>query len=351
MKRRIHSLGRWGGVIALLAGSSSMMATASLPSHCPDLAGTYSVTQTAWIDRLHLNVTGTVRPTRQSPQLATLRPREGGYTLTWHMPRKALLAAADLLSARDPRQYGLWLDMVLRDPPTSTDGLEQQDWMNRIAFLGPVFRADAVLPFKQCEDGWYLLGTQSRAGAPDMEGGMDGNRNAQLWLQRRSDGALALRWRERRKLVVIRESRYTTESAIPLWSSDHLVHWPAAPAGAGDLTPLREAEMPSRNRPPKCRVVTEQENEFFKRLDAILPAGATQTNRKKGGMYIGRMRPDGTCEPMIYYVTITAPGATDFAPVETFLKADPFFARMESGQSDARPDGKLTRIFKMMVVP
>ena len=348
LKHRFLSSAVWVCAVAVLAIAGSASA-----QQCPDLTGTYAVTQTAWIDVFHLHVTGTTRPKRQAPQLATLRPRDGGYTLTWHMPRKEFLAAADRLSLRDPRNYGLWLDMALRDPPTpSTNEGGEQDWFNRVAFLGPVFRVDVALPIlsnAQCEGGWFLVGSLGRAGPPDVAGGMDGDRDAQLWLQRRNDGGLALRWRERRKVVVIREGRYTHESSIPLWSKDYVEVWPAVPAP--DLTPLREDELPARGGLPKCRVVTAQENEFFKRLDSILPAQAVQTNRARGGLYVGRMREDGTCEPMTYYVTITAPGDADWAPVEAFLKTDPFFARMESQQSDARPDGRLTRIFKMVVVP
>ncbi len=355
MKRRLLSSGLLVCAIAMQAGAGSASATEAPPRNCPDLAGTYAVGQTAWIDTLHLKVTGTVRPKGQAPQLATMRPRDRGYTLTWHMPRNAVLAAANRLSERDPRKYGLWLDMALGDPAESTTGGGEQDWFNRVAFLGPVFRVDVVLPIlsnAQCEGGWFLVGSLGRAGPPDVAGGMDGDRHAQLWLQRRNDGSLALRWRERRKLVVIREGRYASESSIPLWSKDYVEVWPAAVAPAArDLTPLREDELPARGGLPKCRVVTAQENEFFKRLDGVLPAQAVQTNRARGGLYIGRMRENGTCEPMVYHITITAPGAADWAPVEAFLKTDPFFARMESQQSEAHPDGRLIRIFKMVVVP
>jgi hypothetical protein len=178
---------------------------------------------------------------------------------------------------------------------------------------------------------------------------MNGNRDTQLWLQRRNDGGLALRWRERRKVVVIARTRYSSESAIPLPWSTHLEYWPAA--AAPDLTPLREDELPARNRPPKCRVVTGQENQFFKRLDSILPARAAQTNRAPGSVHIGRMREDGTCEPMRYFVTILAYSAADLAMVEAFLKAEPFFARMESQESEALRDGRLIARFKMVVAP
>lgn len=351
LKRRFLSSGLWVCAVAVQAGTGSASA-----QQCPDLAGTYAVSQTAWIDAFHLHVTGTVRPKGQAPQLATLRPRDGGYTLTWHMPRNGVLAAANRLSERDPRIYGLWLDMALRDPPAlSSADRSEQEWFNRVAFLGPVFRVDVALPIlpllphTQCEGGWFLVGTHGRSGPPDMPGGMEGERDAQLALQRRNDGGLALRWRERRKLVVIARTRYTSESAIPLPWSTHVAYWPAA--AAPDLTPLREDELPARGGLPKCRVVTAQESEFFKRLDGILPAQAVQTNRSRGGLYIGRMRADGTCEPMPYYVTITALSAADLTTAEAFLKTDPFFARMESQQSEARPDGRLTRIFKMVVVP
>ncbi|MEP7157781.1 MAG: hypothetical protein ABI905_18495, partial [Betaproteobacteria bacterium] len=204
-------------------------------------------------------------------------------------------------------------------------------------------------PAKQCEGGWYLVGTRSRTGQAEVQGGMDGDRDAQLWLQRRDDGGLALRWRERRKVVVIRDGRYTNESSIPLWSSSHVQTWKGAPAA--DLTPLREDELTARNLPPKCRVITEQENQFFERLTKILPPQAVHTNRTRGSLYIGRMRPDGSCEPMPYFVTISALSGADIATVEAFLKTEPFFARMESQENETLKDGRLIARFKMMVVP
>ena len=93
------------------------------------------------------------------------------------------------------------------------------------------------------------------------------------------------------------------------------------------------------------------QNKVIEVGEIVLPAQAVQSNRARGGLYIGRMREDGTCEPMVYHITITAPGAADWAPVEAFLKTDPLFARMESQQSQAWPDGRVNRIFKMVVVP
>ena len=55
--------------------------------------------------------------------------------------------------------------------------------------------------------------------------------------------------------------------------------------------------------------------------------------------------------PMPYFVTISAFSAADLAKVEAFLKADPFFARMESQESEALRDGRLIGRFKMVVVP
>ena len=228
-------------------------------------------------------------------------------------------------------------------------GSSEQSWFNEVAFLGPVFRVDVVLQIKQCESGWFLVGTRGHAGPPEVEGGMDGDRDVQLWLQRSNDGSLAFRWRERRKVVVIREGRYTNESSIPLWSSSHVQIWKAA--AAPDLTPLREDELTARNRPPKCRVMTEQENQFFKRLDSILPARAVQSNRTRGSVYEGRMRPDGSCEPMPYFVTISAFSAADIATVEVFLKTEPFFARMESQETETLSDGRVIGRFKMVVTP
>lgn len=318
--------------------------------NCPDLSGTYVAGETKWIDTFHLDATGTVRPRGQTPQLATFRRRGGGYTLTWHMPRADVLAAAKRLAERDPRQYGLWLDMALRDPQAPLPaGSSEQSWFNEVAFLGPVFRVDVVLQIKQCESGWYLMGTRGRAGPPDVGGGMDGDRDAQLWLQRSIDGSLAFRWRERRKVVVIRDGRYTKESSIPLWSSNHIQTWKAA--AAPDLTPLRVDELTGRNRPPKCRMITEEENQFFKRLDSILPPMAVHTNRVRGSLYEGRMRPDGSCEPMVYWVSISAYSAADLATVEAFLKTEPFFARMESQETETLKDGRIFAKFKMVLAP
>ena len=339
-------------VVMALACFVSARAAETTLRNCPDLSGTYVADQTDWIDTFHLHATGTVRPRGQMPQLATFRPREGGYTLIWHMPRNDLLAAAKRLAERDPRQYGLWLDMAMRDIRAPLPaGTSEQSWFNRVAFYGPVFRVDVMLPLvdpvKQCESGWFLVGTHGFAGPPKVESGMDGDRDAQLWLKRRNDGSLALRWRERRKVVVIREGRYSNESSIPLWSSSQLQTWKAA--ATPDLTPLREDELTARDRPPKCRVMTEQENQFFERLDSILPARAVQTNRARGSLYVGRMRPDGSCEPMPYFVTISAFSAADIATVEAFLKTEPLFAHMESLETETLKDGRVIARFKMVV--
>ena len=326
---------------------------------CPDLTGTYQVLRPAWIDEFHLHVTGTVRPKMQARQFATFQRRgggrSGGYVLIWHMPREEVLAGARSVAQRDPRVYGFWLDMVLRDPklglpPGSTD----QSWVNQMAQYGPVFRAEASLPLKECEGGWVRLDTHGRNGPPDMEGGIDGTRDVTLWLGREKDGkdgSLALKWVERRKVILI-SGRYLNEVAIPLWSSTHLDSWPAVPTP--NISPLREEELPPRNRPKgqllKCQLDPALASEFFVRLDARLPRGAEHVNRAPG-FYQGRIRPDDSCEPMPYFLNIRALNTADLADIETFLRADPFFERMESKESETLPDGRPRVVFKMMIVP
>ena len=73
LKRRFLSSCLWGCVLAVQAVAGSARAAEPPSQQCPDLAGTYAVGQTAWIDTLHLKVTGTVRPKGQAPQLATMR--------------------------------------------------------------------------------------------------------------------------------------------------------------------------------------------------------------------------------------------------------------------------------------
>ena len=330
-------------------------AIASTSQACPDLTGTYEALRPKWLDQFHLYVTGTMRPTTQPRQFATFQPRNGGYTIMWHMPRQDVLAAARKIADRDPYKYASWLDMALGEPQRmSPSGSTEQSWTNQMAHFGPVFRVDATLPAAQCDAGWFLVGTHSRTGPPDVDGGMDGDRDAQLWLRRDKDGSLALRWRERRKVVVIREGRYTQEYAIRLWSSDHIDHWPAMPTP--DLSPLLEDELPPRIRPKtqllKCQLDPGLEREFIARLKAILPARGVHENGPTG-FYKGRVHADDTCEPMPSYVTISTRNAdaAQLAQIETFLKTDPFFERLVTLESEMLTDGRLMQRFKMTVLP
>ena len=323
---------------------------------CPDLTGTYQVLRPAWIDQFHLTATGTVRPKMQARQFATFQRRSGGYVLIWHMPREEALARARSVANRDPRLYVLWLDMVLGDPKLGMpSGSAEQSWVNQMAQYGPVFRLDVSLPLKECEGGWVRVDTHGRDGPPDMDGGMDGTRDATLWLGREKDGkdgSLALKWVERKKTILM-SGRYVQEVAIPLWSSTHLDSWPAVPTP--NISPFREEELPPRNRPKgqllKCQMDNALANEFFARLDARLPRGAQHVNRAVGTFYQGKIRPDDSCEPMPFFVSIKALNTADIADVETFLRADPFFVRMESKQTETLPDGRQWAAFKLMIVP
>lgn len=139
-----------------------------------------------------------------------------------------------------PGKYGIWLDMILRDPDT---------WTSRMANYGPLFRLDTDMPPRQCKDGWLLIVSGTHSGPADIEGGMDGTRDLELWLGRGKDGSLSLKWTEYRKIQIIHETRYSSPWGIRLWSSSHLDQWPVAPAQ--DLTPIRAEELPDGNRPSR----------------------------------------------------------------------------------------------------
>ena len=100
----------------------------------------------------------------------------------------------------------------------------------------------------------------------------------------------------------------------------------------------------------KCQLDPALESQFFARLTANLPEKAAHVNGSHG-FYQGRIRPDDSCEPMPFFVTIKALNAEDIAKVEAFLKSDPFFERMESRQTQTLPDGQLSVAFKMLMVP
>ena len=337
--------------LMICMGSAAVQVRAQ--DSCPDLTGTYEPRSAAWIDKYHLQATGTVRPTTQTRQFATFQRRGGGYTLIWHMPRQDVLAAARLQAQRDPRKYGLWLDMMLRDPKLPLPlGTSEQAWFNRLAIHGPVFRVDAILPLRQCKGGWFLVGTGGAIGPADIEGGMDGTRDTELWLGRDKDGSLSLKVEERRKLVLLKSGRYNNEVAIRLWSSARLDKWPAAPEP--DITPIRAEELPEGNRPsrriPKCQITGDHEAVFFQRLKANLPPKVAIENYSSSIDH-GRMRPDGTCDPTPYTVTVSAPDAAGIAKAADYLRTDPFIRQIDSQESQVLWDGRLMVKFRMMAAP
>jgi hypothetical protein len=340
------------GSAAAQVRAQDSLTTESSTKECPDLTGTYEPRSTAWIDKFHLSATGMVRPKSQTRQFATFQRRGGGYTLIWHMPRQDVLAAARLQAQRDPHKYGVWLDKVLRDPKLPLPvGMSEQEWFNRLAIYGPVFRVDAVLPLRQCKGGWFLVGTMGHAGPAETEGGMDGTRDAGLWLGRDKDGSLSLKLEERRKLVLL-SGRYVNEVAIRLWSSARLDKWPVAPER--DLTPIRAEELPEGNRPsrriPTCQITGDHEAVFFQRLKENLPP-RVEIENKSSSIYHGRMRPDGTCDPTPYTLTVSAPDAAVIAKVADYLRTDPFIRQIDSQESQVLWDGRLMVKFRMMAAP
>jgi len=325
---------------------------AAVPADCPDLSGTYDVGNAAWIDRYHLSATGTVRPKSQAKQFATFVRDGDGFTLTWHMPRETVLATVRGLAERDPRKYGLWLDMVMRDPKLPLPyGVGEQEWANRMANLGPVFRVDATLRSRHCKDGWLLFGSDSPAGAAEVEGGMSGTRDAELWLSRDKDGALALKWQEYKTVRVV-DQRYFNVPGMRLWSSESTDRWTASPAM--DLAPLRADELPPDRRPrrpPSCQVTEEHETAFYQRLKASVPP-RVQIENFSLSIVPGRRQADGACDGTPYTLTVSAPDAASVAKVADFLRADPHILRIDS-QATTQPwgDGTLQVKFSMMALP
>jgi hypothetical protein len=229
--------------------------------------------------------------------------------------------------------------------------MSEQEWFNRLAIYGPVFRVDAALPFSQCKGGWFFIGTMGSNGPAQFEGGMDGTRDVALWLGRDKDGSLSLKLEERRKVVLL-GGRYFNEVAIRLWSSEHLDKWAAAPAP--DLTPIRAEELPEGNRPssriPKCQITDDHEAVFFQRLKANLPP-RVEIENKSTSIYHGRLRPDGTCDPTAYSLTVSAPDAVTIAKVADYLRTDPFIRQIDSQESQVLADGRLMVKFRMMAAP
>jgi hypothetical protein len=340
-----------GGAAVQVRAQDSTKAEPSA-EECPDLTGTYESRSTAWIDKFHLQATGTVRPKTQTSQFATFQRSGSGYKLIWHMPRQDVLAAARLQAQRDPHKYGVWLDKMLRDPKLPLPlGMSEQEWFNRLAIYGPVFRVDAVLPLRQCKGGWFLVGSMGSRGPPETEGGMDGPRDVELWLGRDKGGSLSLKLVERRKLVLL-DGRYFNEVAIRLWSSARLEKWPLVPEP--DLTPIRAEELPEGNRPslriPKCQITGDHEAVFFRRLKANLPPKVQLENYSSSILH-GRMRPDGICDPTPFTVTVSALDEADIAKVADYLRTDPFIRRIDSQESQVLWDGRLMVKFRMMAAP
>lgn len=339
------------GSVALLTCAQAARAAAPSAAECPDLTGTFEPRNTAWFDTFYI---GGPRPKMQTPQFAAFERNGDGYTLIWHMSREDLLAQARAQAEREPRKYGIWLDMALRDPDIPLPlGVGAQEWVNRMANYGPVLRFDVELPFKQCEDGWFLIsGPGLRAGPPDFEGGMAGTRELSLWLGRDTDGALVLKRKEQRTIELPLNQRYFTVRGIRLWSSVHQETWPAVPAI--DLAPLRAEELPAGNRPsshvPPCQIAEVHETLFFHRLRANLPTGVTIENRSSSIIH-GRLRPDGTCDPTPYTVTVAAPDAAGIEQVADYLRSDPFIRRIDGEETQTLWDGRLMVKFRMQAAP
>jgi hypothetical protein len=324
---------------------------------CPDLTGTYEVRITAGVDKF--SPFGR-RARIQTKQFATFQRRGGGYTLIWHASRQDFLAAARSLAQRvdqvNPYRYDVWLDIMLRDPklPLPLSVTSEEEWSNRLASVGPVFRGvDEVLPLKQCKRGWFLIsGPGHRDGPPDFEGGMEGTRDLEIWLGHDKDGSLSLKVEEHRTLVLLKESLYTPHLDIHLRSSAHLDKWPVAPAQ--DLTPIREEELPGRIRPPrpipKCQITGDHDAVFIHRLKARLPP-KVEFEGYASSIDHGRMRPDGICDPTPYSVTVSAPDAATIAKVADYLRTDPFIRQIDSQESQVLWNGRLMVKFRMMAAP
>lgn len=325
----------------------------SSAKECPDLAGTYEVRPTPW-DKFFPFWR---QPRVKIPLLATVQRLGDGFTLIWHTRREEFLAAARAQAELDPRKYGAWLDMVLRDPKLPLPlGQTQERWINDMSNLGPILRGVEVpLRFKRCEGGWFLaaepgLRPGHRKGPPDFEGGMEGSRELEIWLGRDKDGSLSLKAKEHRILEVWKETRATAYSGIRLWSSAHLSKWPIA--SAQDLTPIRAEELPEGDRPsrhvPKCLITADHETVFIHRLKANLPPKVEIQNTSSSIIH-GRMRPDGICDPTPYTVTVSVPDAASIAKVADYLRTDPFIRRIDSQEPIG--NGGLLVKFRMMAAP
>lgn len=342
---------------ALQACADDSRAADPSTKECPDLTGTYEVHIAGGVDKF--SPFGR-RPRIQTKQFATFQRSGGGYTLIWHASRQDFLGAARSLAQRvdqgDLYRYDRWLDMMLRDPklPLPLSVGSEEEWFNRIASAGPVFRGvDEVLPLKGCKRGWFLVsGPGPRDGPPDFEGGMEGTRELEIWLGRDKDGSINLKAEEHRTQLLLKESMYTPYLAIRLRSSAHLDKWPVAPAQ--DLTPIRAEELPGRIRPPrpipKCQITGDHEVLFRQRLKANLPPKVEIENYSSSISH-GRMRPDGRCDPTPYTVTVSALDASGIAKAADYLRTDPFIRQIDAQESQVLSNGRLMVKFRMMAAP
>ena len=324
----------------------------SSAKECPDLAGTYEVRPTPW-DRF---APFGRRPKVKIPLLATLQRLDDGFTLIWHTRREEFLATARAQAELDPRKYGAWLDMMLRDTKLPLPlGHTEETWVNRMANLGPVFRGvDQPLSFKRCDKGWFLVsGPGRRYGPPDFEGGMEGTRDMEIWLSRDGAGSLSVKVEEHRVFEVIKPNAiYLPPISMRLGSSAHLEKWPVA--STQNLAPIRAEELPEGDRPsrrvPKCQITADQETVFIHRLKAALPP-KVEIDGMSSSIYRGRVRRDGTCEPTAYYVIIHAPDAASVEKVAQVLRSDSFIRQIDSQESQTLSDGRLRVKFHMMAAP
>ena len=323
----------------------------SSSSECPDLTGTYEVRPTPWDEKLHPLAR---RPRVQTRLFATLQRVDNGFTLIWHSPREEVVAAARAQAQRDPRRYGVWLDRVLRDPSLPLPlGQTEHSWVNEISNVGPVFRGvDEPLALLQCKEGWFLVaGPAQRDGPPDFEGGMDGTRELEFWLGRDEAGALSLKVEEHRTLELLRPG-YFNVRGIRLWSRAQRATYPVVPEQ--DLTPLAASELPVGDRPskrvPPCQITRDDETVFIHRLQAKLPPMA-EIQGFSASIEFGRMRPDGTCDPTAYSVTLHAPDAASVAQIADLLRSDPFVRQIDAQESQTLSEGRVRVTFRMMAAP
>lgn len=342
-----------GPLLSLACASALLFCTsthhaqaADSPKGCPDLAGTFAVGRTAWVDEFSAI---TARPQIQSKQFATLQRKDSGYTLIWHMRRQDAIAEARLQSEREPRDYGIWLDMVLRDPALPfVNGAD--DWFAQMAYHGPVFRKDVPLRIDECKRGWALVYRYRIRGPVDAADTNKGTRDLELWLGRGKDGALVLKRLERQLVVLIGPP--VGDVNLPLSSSEHEDKWAAVPPL--DLAPLREEELPNGDRPsahiPKCQITSDLQEAFFVRLRANLPPKVTIENVSTS-IYYGKMRSDGTCDPTAFSVTLSVPDDGSVEKIAAWLRTDRFIREIDGHEAITSGDWPKWVKFRMMAAP